>query len=240
MPTENGKNARVIVGEIPFCWTFYQGADLHDSKAAASGKGLLSINGLVQGRTVLLDSKAFLREEGKVSHEVPSLHVRSFSLLTVALPLVVATATLPARMLLTGKIRPFQAVPDALPLPHHVVFDVPALCALTLGQIRHRLGPPNLNDSEPVPDPARFEETQWSKTYRREGLELRLDYVRKTGKILRCYLTPASGAIPERELDKLLAMGHLMGRPKGLRLTPIFVHQDPTSHRYVNVMVELR
>ena len=54
VPTENGKNAEVIVGETPFSWTFYQGAGLHDSKAAASGKGLLSANYLPrQGNQVM-------------------------------------------------------------------------------------------------------------------------------------------------------------------------------------------
>ena len=154
--------------------------------------------------------------------------MRSLLLWAVALPLVVSTAPFPTRAYLPVEIHLHQAVPDAPPLPGHVVFDLPALCALSIGQIRHRLGPPNLDDSEPVPDPMRLEETQWTRSYRREGMELRLDYVRKTGKILRCYLTPAGGAIPERELDKLLAVGHLTGRPKGLRLTPIFVHQDPT------------
>lgn len=164
--------------------------------------------------------------------------MRFFLLPALVLPLVVATAPLPAPVPLMGQTRPPQTVPDAPLLPRHVVFDVPALCALTLGQIRHRLGPPNLDDSEPVPDPSRFEETHWSKTYRRDGLELRLDYVRKTGKIVRCHLSPAAdSAIPEQELAGLLAAGRLTGSPKGLRLTPIFVHQDPTSHRYAGVMV---
>lgn len=167
--------------------------------------------------------------------------MRSFLLLGVALPLVVAAAPFPTRASLPVETQPSQAVPEAPPLPRHMVFDVPALCVLTIGQIRHQLGTPNLNDSEPVPDPSRFEETQWSKSYRREGMELRLDYVRKTGKILRCYLSPAGdAAIPAQELSTLLATGHLNGRPKGLRITPIFVHQDPTSHRYATVMVEVR
>ena len=167
--------------------------------------------------------------------------MRSLLLIAVALPLVVATAPFPARVSLTAETQPSQAVPDAPPLPRHVVFDVPALCALTIGQIRHQLGTPNLDDSEPVPDPMRLEETQWTKSYRREGMELRLDYVRKTGKILRCYLSPAGdAAIPMQELTGLLATGHLTDRPKGLRITPVFVHQDPTSHRYVTVMVEVR
>jgi hypothetical protein len=181
--------------------------------------------------------ESLLCEEEKLA---PMLHLcpmRSFLLLAVALPAVVATTPLPVPVPPSGQTRPRQAVPDAPPLPRHVVFDVPALCALPMGQIRQRLGTPNGDDSEPVPDPSRFEETHWSKTYRREGLELRLDYVRKTGKIVRCYLTPAGGAVPVQELDLLLAAGHLQGHPKGLRLTPTFVHQDPTSHRYADVMV---
>lgn len=195
---------------------------------------------LVYLGTVLLNGRPWCAKKENRATKHHLCCMRSFLLLAVALPLVVA-ATPSARAPLPVETQPSQEVPNARPLPRHMVFDVPALCALTIGQIRRHLGTPNLSDTEPVPDPSRFEETQWTKSYRREGLELRLDYVRKTEKILRCYLSPAGdAAIPAQKLTRLLATGHLTGRPKGLRITPIFVHQDPTSHRYTTVMVEVR
>jgi hypothetical protein len=139
---------------------------------------------------------------------------------------------------LAAEVLPVQEVPNAPALPTHVVFNLPALRKLTITQIQTHLGKPIDTDSESedrfVGDP------EGDKTYQKEGLELRIHYQRKTGKVIRFYLTPSAGAIPENKLNTLLVTGHLELNTKGFRIKPIFVHQDPPTHRYTNLMVEVK
>jgi hypothetical protein len=128
-----------------------------------------------------------------------------------------------------------QEVPDAASLPKHVVFDLPDLRKLTITQIRERLGRPNANDKEP--DPNNYMGPQWLKVYHREGIELRIDYIIKTGKIIRLYVSPVKGAIPENALTSLLATAHLDSKTHDFTIHPVFVHQDPKTHRYSTVVL---
>ena len=128
-----------------------------------------------------------------------------------------------------------QEVPNAAPLPKHVVFDLPALRKLTITQICERLGRPNANDKEP--DPNNYMGPQWLKVYHREGIELRIDYAIKTGKIIRMYLSPVKGNIPENALTSLLATARLDSKTHDFTIHPVFVHQDSKTHRYSTVVL---
>ena len=111
-------------------------------------------------------------------------------------------------------------------LPTYTVFDLPALRSLSITQIRTHLGKPNWSDSEP--EEMFTGSTQWYKIYRRNGIELRIDYqTLKGGKIIRFYLNAIKGPVPEQELNNLLATGNIEVPTKGLQVKPIFLHQDP-------------